>query len=59
MKDFESINEKFESFGFNSHYFLYNLGSMMIGLLSLPAIYILIVMMKPFRWASNKNTQMA
>ena len=48
------ISDHFESLGFNSQYFLYNLGSLMIGLLSLPVLAIMVLLMKPFRTCSDK-----
>ena len=50
----EAINENFDAVGLNSTFFLYNIGSMIIAILSLPLLYLVILLMKPFRRFSNK-----
>ena len=48
------ISDHFESLGFNSQYLLYNLGSLIIGILSIPFFALIVLLMKPFRRCSDK-----
>jgi len=43
------INENFEAVGFSSHFFIYNMGTLMVALLSLPFLVILNYILKLFK----------
>ena len=44
-----ALNDNFEAVGLNSNYLLYNLGSMIIGILTMPVIIFVILLLKIFR----------
>lgn len=54
MKQAETgaINDNFESDGFGSVFFIYNMGTLMVGILSMPLLIVLNYTLKLFR---NKN----
>ena len=54
MKEAETgpINENFEADGFGSHYFIYNMGTLMVAIMSLP---LLVVLNYIFKFLSNKS----
>jgi hypothetical protein len=53
IEETDPINENFDSVGFSSLFFLYNLGSMAVAIISLPLFALLIVIIKPFRCNSR------
>lgn len=50
----EAINYNFDSVGLGSKWFLYNIGSMILVLLSMPALFLVILIMKPLRRFSGR-----
>ena len=50
----EPMNSNFEQIGFGSLFFLYNLGSMVVAIASLPVLVVLILLMKPCRKCSGR-----
>lgn len=54
MSETEAINENFESVGLSSTLFLYNVGSLVVMILSIPLLLFVVVLMKPFRRCSGK-----
>ena len=54
MKEAETgpINENFKADGFGSHYFIYNMGTLMVAILSLP---FLVVLNYIFKFLSKKS----
>jgi len=54
MKQAETgaINDNFESDGFSSVFFIYNMGTLMVAILSMPLLIVLNYTLKLFR---NKN----
>lgn len=49
-----SLNDNFDSVGLNSHFLLYNLGSMIVGILTMPLIILVILLLKICRANNNR-----
>jgi hypothetical protein len=54
MDDTTAINENFESVGLTSTLFLYNVGSLIVVILSIPLLLFVVLLMKPFRRCSGR-----
>ena len=48
------INENFDAVGFSSHFFIYNMGTLMVALLSLPILVVLNYVLKLLKNKSKR-----
>ncbi len=54
MKQTNALNENFNALGLSTNLFLYNVGSLILAILSIPALLMVLLMLKPCKRLSTK-----